>query len=173
MVRHAEGIHRHHIKERHLSGCQMGTAFVPLLGHHRPLTNRISEQLGEIYERFYRDWPKAFSYYESAFKLDGERADAWFYAGTKHIFTLLLLLLSLGLIGGLGQGLRLQGKAGEALKYLYRAATLSVPDRALFQWHYLYECLVCCRLMLLASIQRPYSVCLLVCCRASLSMVGR
>lgn len=81
-------IHRH-IKGRYLSWEQCDRSlllWLSSLSHSSHL-----EQLGEIYERFYRDWPKAFSYYESAFKLDGERADAWFYAGTKNAFTLVML----------------------------------------------------------------------------------
>ena len=38
-------------------------------------------QLGEIYERFYRDWSKALPYYEWCTREDPDRADAWFYIG--------------------------------------------------------------------------------------------
>jgi len=77
-------------------------------------------KLGEIYERFYRDWPKAEYYYTNCSKQDPERADAWFYLGQHH---------------------RLRGDSDKALPYLYKAASIPIPTRSLFQWHYLYLCL--------------------------------
>lgn len=41
----------------------------------------LFEQLGEIHERFYRDWEKALSYYEWCSREDPERADSFFYIG--------------------------------------------------------------------------------------------
>ena len=35
-----------------------------------------------------------------------------------------------------------QGDMDAALPYLWNAATLEIPERSLFQWHYLYYCLV-------------------------------
>jgi len=77
-------------------------------------------KLGEIYERFYRDRQEAERYYRNCTELDGERADGWFY---------------------LGQLYRLSGQPRKALPYLKRAATLEMPERALFQWHALYKCI--------------------------------
>jgi len=77
-------------------------------------------KLGEIYERFYHNWAEAETYYKNCTDRDPHRADAWFY---------------------IGQHYRLAGQYKEALPYLTKAATLPVPDRALFQWHYLYYCL--------------------------------
>lgn len=77
-------------------------------------------KLGEIYERFYRDWDKAKSYYERCAEQDPERADSFFY---------------------LGQYYRLRNRPLEALPYLEVAASLPIPSRALFHWHFLYYCL--------------------------------
>ena len=41
----------------------------------------------------------------------------------------------------LGQHYRLAGNTAKALPYLYTAAVLPMPERSLFQWHYLYSCL--------------------------------
>ena len=79
-------------------------------------------KLAEIYERFYQDWPTAKNYYEKCLKEDPDRADPLFY---------------------LGQYYRLRADYKSAIPYLLRASKLSVPDRSLFQWHYLYSCLVC------------------------------
>jgi tetratricopeptide (TPR) repeat protein len=77
-------------------------------------------KLGEIYERFYKDWPKAKEYYLQCADADPERADAWFYAGQGH---------------------RLRGEAEESLQYLEKAATVPIPERSLFHWLFLYRCL--------------------------------
>lgn len=77
-------------------------------------------KLGEIYERFKRDWNESEKYYELCVELDPERADAWFY---------------------LGQHYRLTGDFQRALPLLHNAAVLPPPERSLFQWHYLYDCL--------------------------------
>src|SRR4051794_25082962 len=44
-------------------------------------------KLGEIYERFYRDWPKAMKYYENCAREDPVRADPWFYLGQHYRLT--------------------------------------------------------------------------------------
>lgn len=77
-------------------------------------------KMGEISERFYKDWSKAEQYYLRCTKLDPARADAWFY---------------------IGQHYRLSHEFEKALPYLKTASELPMPDRALFQWHYLYKCL--------------------------------
>jgi tetratricopeptide (TPR) repeat protein len=77
-------------------------------------------KLGEIHERFYRDWDKARHYYERCIKDDPERADPHFY---------------------IGQYYRLRGQHKEAIPFLKKAAMMPIPDRSLFQWHYLYNCL--------------------------------
>jgi len=77
-------------------------------------------KLGEIYERFYHDWNTAEKYYLNCSESDPDRADAWFY---------------------IGQHYRLRGEHEKALPYLYTAAKLPIPERSLFQWHYLYYCL--------------------------------
>lgn len=41
-------------------------------------------KLGEIYERFYRDWNEAEHWYTQCTTLDAERADAWFYIGQHY-----------------------------------------------------------------------------------------
>ncbi len=58
--------------------------------------------------------------YLNCTRLDPDRADAWFY---------------------LGQHYRLVNDAETAIKYLKKAASMAVPQRSLFQWHYLYQCL--------------------------------
>ena len=40
-----------------------------------------------------------------------------------------------------GQHFRLSGEFQTAFPYIKKAATLPIPNRALFQWHYLYNCL--------------------------------
>lgn len=60
-------------------------------------------------------------YYRECVERDPERADAYFY---------------------LGQHYRLRGDPKRSLPDLYKAATLPIPQRSLFQWHYLYHCLV-------------------------------
>eukprot|EP00455_Lapot_gusevi_P045059 TRINITY_DN5725_c0_g3_i1.p1 TRINITY_DN5725_c0_g3~~TRINITY_DN5725_c0_g3_i1.p1 ORF type:complete len:518 (-),score=87.67 TRINITY_DN5725_c0_g3_i1:55-1608(-) len=77
-------------------------------------------KLGEIFERFYKDWSNAKKWYDKCTKDDSERADAWFY---------------------LGQHYRLSAEYPTALPYLFKAASLPIPTRSLFQWHYLYRCL--------------------------------
>lgn len=76
-------------------------------------------KLGEVHERFYRDWESAERYYQNCTRLDPDRADSWFY---------------------LGQHYRLAGDLKRAYKPLLKAATLPIPDRSLFQWHFLYRC---------------------------------
>ena len=41
-------------------------------------------QLGEIYERFYKNWDQSEKYYKNCSQSDPDRADAWFYLGTNH-----------------------------------------------------------------------------------------
>jgi len=77
-------------------------------------------KLAEIHERFLGQWDKAEAYYRRCIELDGERADPYFY---------------------LGQHYRLVGQHREAEPLLYTAATIPMPVRSLFQWHYLYRCL--------------------------------
>lgn len=77
-------------------------------------------KLGEIYERFYQDWAEAEKFYLNCTATDPERADAWFY---------------------IGQHYRLRNQIDKSLPYLLKAAKLPMPERSLFQWHYLYECL--------------------------------
>lgn len=77
-------------------------------------------KLGEIYERWYQDWKTAEFYYRECTTDDPERADPFFY---------------------LGQHLRLRNNPDGSLPDLKMAASLEVPERSLFQWHYLYHCL--------------------------------
>jgi len=77
-------------------------------------------KLGEIYERFYRDWSMADKYYTECVRADPDRADAYFY---------------------LGQHYRLGKNTKESLPFLRKAAVMSIPQRSLFQWHYLYQCI--------------------------------
>ncbi len=77
-------------------------------------------KLGEIYERFYRDQKQSEYWYGRCTEADPERADAWFY---------------------LGQIRRLAQDYEGAVQPLLMAASLVMPERALFQWHYLYVCL--------------------------------
>jgi hypothetical protein len=50
-----------------------------------------------------------------------------------------------------GQHYRLIGDYEKALPWLYKSATIKIPQRSLFQWHQLYNCLVgACVLLLLA-----------------------
>jgi len=77
-------------------------------------------KLGEIYERFYQDWTTGEKYYLTCSETDPERADSWFY---------------------IGQHYRLRNEIPKALPYLLKSASLSIPERSLFQWHYLYFCL--------------------------------
>jgi hypothetical protein len=69
---------------------------------------------------FYRDWDKARHYYEKCTQDDPERADPFFY---------------------IGQYYRLRQQHKNALPWLKKAAILPIPNRSLFQWHYLYNCL--------------------------------
>lgn len=41
-------------------------------------------KLGEIQERFYRNWEEAEKYYSNATRIDPDRADAWFYLGQHY-----------------------------------------------------------------------------------------
>jgi tetratricopeptide (TPR) repeat protein len=77
--------------------------------------------LGEIYERFYNDWQQGEKYYLTCSETDPDRADSWFY---------------------IGQHYRLRNDIERSLPYLLKAAQLPIPERSLFQWHYLYYCLV-------------------------------
>lgn len=77
-------------------------------------------KLGEIYERFYNDWVEGERFYKLCIEKDKDRADPWFYIGQHY-------------------SNRQQYQL--AIPYLQRAATTPFPDRALFQWHYLYDCL--------------------------------
>jgi hypothetical protein len=77
-------------------------------------------KLGEVYERFYRDWSEAKKYYLMCTEADPERADGWFYVGQGH---------------------RLRGEYREAMPYLEKAATVAIPERSLFHWLFLYKCL--------------------------------
>jgi len=77
-------------------------------------------KLGEIYERFYNDFETAHYYYQKCSEMDPERADSFFY---------------------LGQWYRLRKRGREALPYLETAAALPTPERNLFHWHFLYNCL--------------------------------
>jgi len=77
-------------------------------------------KLGEIYERFYNDYAESMKYYQQAVDLDPERADGWFYVGQNY---------------------RLTGRNKEAFEKLKRGASLSMPERSLFQWMDLYSCL--------------------------------
>jgi tetratricopeptide (TPR) repeat protein len=77
-------------------------------------------QLGEIQERFYRNWEKALPYYEWCVREDPERADATFY---------------------IGQHYRINGDPARGFPFLLKAAGMPIPDRAVFNWHYLYKCL--------------------------------
>ena len=48
--------------------------------------------MGEIYERYFRDWAKAEEYYLDCTKKDPERADAWFYIGMPSSLSLSLYI---------------------------------------------------------------------------------
>ncbi len=41
----------------------------------------VAVQLGEIYERFYKNWDQSEKYYLNCSQSDPVRADAWFYLG--------------------------------------------------------------------------------------------
>ena len=77
-------------------------------------------KLGEVYERFLRDWATAERWYREARERDGDRADPAFY---------------------LGQHYRLAGAYEEGWRWLVQAARLPRPSRSLFQWELLYQCL--------------------------------
>ena len=77
-------------------------------------------KLGEMSERFVRDWRRAEQWYRRAIELDGDRADPPFY---------------------IGQHYRLSGEYEVAYRWLRRAAVLERPERSLFQWEWLYGCL--------------------------------
>jgi len=77
-------------------------------------------KLGEINERYFSNWAEAERWYLECTKNDSARADAFFY---------------------LGQHYRLAGVPWKALPFLDTAASLEVPERSLFQWHFLYNCL--------------------------------
>ena len=77
-------------------------------------------KLGEVQERFVKDWAAAERWYLQAVELDGERVDPYFY---------------------LGQHFRLSGVYDRAYHWLSKAVRLERPDRALFQWELLYHCL--------------------------------
>ena len=77
-------------------------------------------KLGEINERYYNNWNEAERWYLECTKNDSARADPFFY---------------------LGQHFRLVGAPERALGYLESAASLPVPERSLFLWHFLYNCL--------------------------------
>jgi len=77
-------------------------------------------KLAEIFERSYNNWPEALKYYEMCVESDPERADPLFY---------------------IGQHYRLHGQPEKALEPLARASKLSIPERSLFNWHFLYQCI--------------------------------
>jgi hypothetical protein len=76
-------------------------------------------KLGEIFERFYAQWPVAEHWYNACVRLDRERADAFFYVGQHY---------------------RLHGDHARAAAVLQHAAQLPMPQRSLFQWFSLYQC---------------------------------
>eukprot|EP00164_Ancoracysta_twista_P016037 GFYU01026746.1.p1 GENE.GFYU01026746.1~~GFYU01026746.1.p1 ORF type:complete len:548 (+),score=142.89 GFYU01026746.1:146-1789(+) len=78
-------------------------------------------KLGEIYERYMNSWDKAMRWYERAIEEDELRAEPWFY---------------------IGQHYRLANQGQRALKYLRKALSLQIPDRSLFVWADLYNCIV-------------------------------
>lgn len=81
-------------------------------------------KLGEIHERFLNNWDNdedgALHWYTACTEQDPHRADAWFY---------------------LGQWYRLRQRNREAIPYLKVAAELRMPERSLFQWQQMYDCL--------------------------------
>ena len=77
-------------------------------------------KLGEVSERFVKDWTRAEHWYTQAIDLDGDRADPPFY---------------------IGQHYRLSGDYEQAHRWLRQAAALERPERSLFQWEWLYTCL--------------------------------
>lgn len=77
-------------------------------------------KLGELHERFLGDQVQARAWYTEALTVDAERADGWFY---------------------LGQNFRLHGLPSEAFGNLYKAVSLELPQRSLFQWIHLYSCM--------------------------------
>ena len=80
-------------------------------------------KLGEITDRFRRNDPggidRAVAWYQMAIDMDDGRADALFYQG---------------------QLLRLVRRYTDSFAPLLAAARLEYPDRALFNWKYLYQC---------------------------------
>lgn len=77
-------------------------------------------KVAEIYERYYNDWHKAEQMYKQCIDSDNERADPYFY---------------------IGQHYRLIQDYNNAIPWLIKASTLKLPQRSLFQWEYLYNCL--------------------------------
>lgn len=77
-------------------------------------------KMGEIYERYLNNWSEAERYYQMCVDDDPQRADSYFY---------------------IGQHYRLVGDHIKATQYLKQSAQLSIPERSLFQWHFLYNCL--------------------------------
>ena len=83
-------------------------------------------KLAEIYDRFRRGrgvgaLERAHDLYALAIKIDAVRCDGYFYQG---------------------QLFRLTGKPLESLEPLLAGATLLAPRRSLFNWEYLYTCLI-------------------------------
>jgi tetratricopeptide (TPR) repeat protein len=74
----------------------------------------------EIQERYLGNWEMAEKYYRECIETDKERADPYFYIGQRY---------------------RLRGEPRKSLDMLEKAATLPTPQRSLFQWHHLYNCL--------------------------------
>ena len=77
-------------------------------------------KLGEIYERFYKDLQLAVKYYSLCAKNDPERADPVFYIGQLY---------------------RLYSQHAKAIPWLIKASRMPMPNRSVFQWHSVYNCL--------------------------------
>jgi len=77
-------------------------------------------KLGEMEERFFRNYTAAIMWWERARDADPVRAEPWFYIGQHH---------------------RLQQNYPAAVPWLTHASRMPMPDRSLFQWQQLYDCL--------------------------------
>ena len=78
-------------------------------------------KVGEMYERWHQDFPEAINWYSQAMDVDPPRLDAYFYAGQRY---------------------RLSGDFENGLPFLMKGVKLPMPERSLFQWHQMYECLI-------------------------------